>query len=281
MSILTNRILYSASGVISDVSKDLLKYQSGIAAFGSYNAASDYIYIGSFAPFNHVYIKMQTVSVVSPNVMQVHYWNGREWQLCYRVDDDTNGLTQSGFVTFFINKDKKWVRESTNDKGESVTGLTTAPIYDLYWLRIRLTNNIPLGFSISWIGQKFSDDEDLASEFPDLVRAPMFQTFGPSKTSWEEQHVKAAEIIVSDLISGHVIDWKGQILIREEFTLASVYKVAQIIYTALGLDYTELAAQCEKEYQKRLNKSIFRIDKNSDALLSELESISRQGFLTR
>ena len=277
----TGRILYSDNGVISDLSKELTRYQLGSSVISSFVASQDYIYVGSLAPFNHFYLKLTSFSAVSSNVMTIQYWEGREWVNAYKTDDETVGLTQSGYVTFFPNKDKGWLPESTNDKNDIVTGLSTVSIYDMYWARIKLSQDVPLGFTMSWIGQKFSDDYDLGSEFPDIVRPAMLASFGASKTDWEEQHVKASELLVQDLIANKVIDWSGQILVREEFSLACVQKVAELVFNALGDDYLDQKDRAQAEYKRRLDKSVYRIDQNADAILSKGESTNRVGFMSR
>lgn len=278
---LTNRILFSDNGVITDISNSVLDYYTGTATIASWAATQDYLYFGAIAPFNHLYVKMSTASVVASNVMTVEYWNGREWIEAFETIDQTSGFTQSGYVTFFPDRNEGWQVESTNDQGESVTGLTTVSIYNLYWARIKLSLSVPLGFAISWAGQKFSNDSDLGSEFPSLVRSSMLISFGATKTDWEEQHVKAAELIVQDLVANSVIDSKEQILVREEFTLSAIQKVAEIIFGALGDDYIDQKRDANTEYRKRLDKSIFRVDKNKDALLGFQETLARTGFMTR
>lgn len=277
----TNRIIYSNNGVFTDLTKDLNRYQVGTSVVTDWIATQDYLYMGALAPFNHFYVKATAPSVVASNVMSIEYWDGTVWVPAYKVDDETVGLTKSGYITFFPDKQKGWSSESTNDRGDQITGLTGLSIYDMYWMRVKLSLNIPLGFTLSWVGQIFSDDNDLASEFPDLVRAKMLLSFGALKTDWEEQHVKAAELIVQDLISSEVISWKGQLLVREEFTLASIQKVAQLIYNALGDDYLDQRDAAASEYKRRLDKSAFRIDNNSNALLSPQEAVSRTGFMSR
>lgn len=277
----TNRIIYSNNGVLTDISKQVLNYQTGTYAVASFVAAEDYIYFGSIAPFNHFYLKLSAVSAVASNTMTIQYWDGQNWIDSSETIDDTAGLTTSGYVTFVPSRNNAWLAESTNDRGESVTGLTTKVIYNLFWARIKLSTDVPLGFTLSWAGQKFSDDNDLGSEFPDLVRASMLASFGATKTDWEEQHVKAAEIMVQDLISAAILDFKDEILVREEFILASVMKVAQIIFRGLGDDYKDQMTDSQAEYLKRLDKSVFRSDKNSNAMLDKQEIKSRTGFMTR
>lgn len=276
-----NRFIYSNNGALTDITKDVERFAVGSATIADITANQDYIYLGAMAPFNHYYFNLETPSVVSSNVITAEYWDGREWVTCYRTIDDTDGFKESGFVTFIPNKNKSWNRESTNDGNEAITGLTTTSIYDLYWLRIKFSVNIPLGFEINFIGQKFSDDYDLSSEFPSLVRSAMLLSFGATKTNWDEQHCKAAELIALDLVKSNVIDYREQILVREEFTLASVQKVAQLIFNALGDDYSDQAVKSEQEYKSRLDKSIYRVDKNENGLLEVKESLQRTGFLSR
>jgi hypothetical protein len=195
--------------------------------------------------------------------------------------DETKGFTQSGFIYFVPDKDTGWAQESTNDDGSVVTGLTTVKIHDLYWLRIKSSANWSANTILSWVGQKFSDDDDLRSELPDLVRSAMLTSFEAGKTTWEEQHVKAAEIIAQDLVTSNIIDFKEQILIKEEFMLASVQKVAELIYSSFGDDYAVRRENARVEYGKRMNKSIYRVDKNANAILSSAEESARQGFLGR
>ena len=85
----------------------------------------------------------------------------------------------------------------------------------------------------------FSNDSDLGSEFPDLVLSATMTAFATGKTSWEEQHVRAAEILIKDLKKVKGIHSSSQILDHNDFRLASVCKVAEIIYTAFGNDYLE------------------------------------------
>lgn len=276
-----NSVIHSNNGTLTDISKSVLKYASGTSAIADWVAAQDYLYLGSRAPFNHAYFKLSVVSATASNVMTVQYWDGREWRDAHRVEDETSGFTASGFVTFYPDKRYSWEQESTNDQNETVTGLTTVNVYDLYWMRIKFSLDIPAGFTLAWAGQKFSDDDDLNAEFPDLVRANMLLAFGTGKTSWEEQHVKAAELTALDLIASEVVDWSGQILVREEFTLAAVMKVAEMIYGALGDDYVDQRDRAAREYKSRLDKSVYRVDKNQNAILDKGEDTQRVGFMTR
>jgi len=276
----TTRILYSDNGTLTDLTTELSNFHSGTYTFSGFTAAQDYIYIGNIAPFNHFYLKMGTASV-SSTTMSVHYWSGNDWQEVVEIEDETSGLTQDGFVTFVPSKNYGWVNADTSGRGQQVTGLTSVTIYDKYWIRISFNNDLTADSIISWVGQKFSNDDDLGSEFPDLVRSSVLTAFQSGKTDWEEQHVRAAEIIVKDLISRNIIYSKNQVLERNSFMLPSVSKVAEIIFNSFGDDYTDQTKNARKEYISRMDKSIYDVDLNNDGELSKKEMKYRQGYLTR
>lgn len=276
----TTRVIYSDNGTLTDLTTQLSNYHSGTYTFSNFVAAEDYIYIGNIAPFNHFYLKMGTASVAS-TTMSVDYWSGDDWQSVVELNDETSGLTQDGFITFVPDRNYGWVDGNTNGQGRQITGLTSLTIYDKYWIRISFNNDLTDNCIISWIGQNFSNDDDLGSEFPDLVRSSVLTAFESGKTNWEEQHIRAAEIIVKDLISKNIIYSKGQILERNSFMLPSVSKVAEIIFNSFGDDYIDQKKAARNEYEQRMNKSIYDIDSNRDGELTEGEMTNRQGFLKR
>lgn len=276
----TTRVIYSDDGTLTDISTELSNFHSGDYTFSGFVASEDYIYIGNIVPFNHFYLKMGTASVAS-TTMSIHYWTGNTWQEVVEVDDETEGLTQDGYITFVPDRDYKWIEADTNGQGQQVTGLTSLTIYDKYWIRISFNNNLTADSIISWIGQKFSNDDDLGSEYPDLVRSSVLTAFESGKTTWEEQHIRAAEIIVQDLISKQVIFAKGQILERSGYMLASVSKVAELIFNSFGDDYADQKKNARNEYESRMDKNIYDIDANLDGELTEGEMTNRQGFMTR
>lgn len=276
----TTRVIYSDNGTLTDLTTNLENYHSGTYTFSGFTAAEDYIYIGNIVPFNHFYLKMATASIAS-TTMSIHYWTGNSWQAVVETIDETSGLTQDGFVTFVPDRDHAWVDGNTNGQGRQVTGLTSVTIYDKYWIRISFNNDLTANSIISWVGQKFSNDNDLGSEYPDLTRSNVLTAFESGKTDWEEQHVRAAEIIVDTLITKNVIFAKGQILERRSFMLPSVSKVAEVIYNSFGDDYSDQKKDARNEFEKRMDKSIFDVDSNLDGELTYREMTNRQGYMVR
>jgi hypothetical protein len=275
-----NRVIYSESGTLTDISSELAKIRTGSYTFDSF-ATTNYIYIGQRAPFNHFFIKMGATLNTNPTQMSVHYWDGTVWVSAVDVRDLTNGLSQDGYVEFYPNKNKGWTRESTNFEGDVITGLEDIVIYDLFWARISFSDILDNDIIMKFIGQKFSDDDDLASEYPDLVRASVLSRFETGKTTWEEQHIRAAEVIEQDLIQKRVIQDKGQILDRDTYKLASVHKVAEIIFGSFGDDYADQKLAARNEYKDRMDKVIYNVDDSEDGILDIEETKKEQGWLSR
>lgn len=277
------RVLFSDNGVLSDISTELDDYKNGSKSL-SIVAAEDAIYIGAYYPFNAKFFKIDSRNdvvgppavVYSPMIPVIKYWSGSNgWKSAVEVIDETNGLKQSGFISWTPNKDFSWSREDSNDVAE----LSSKTIYDLFW--IKLTFSVDGTVNFKWVGEMFSNDSHLGAEFPDLLRSQTLTSFESGKTDWEHQHVIAAKVIIDDLKTKKIISHKEQILDRREFTLAAVQKCASIIYSSFGDDYIDNKKACDAEYAKRINKDIFNVDKEETAIPTTMTIAQRQWRFTR
>lgn len=279
---MNNRVLYSDNGVLKDFSVALNNYYS-LTSTCNYVAGEDYLYIGARLPFNHIYTKLSEVNTADTQ-MKIECWDGQVWKEVVEIIDETDGFKQSGMIQWTPNRNDCWSSESTNDKGEAITGLEDVVIYDKYWVRISFTEDfVPdeTDVVIQWMGNIFSFDYDLGSEYPDLARSEVMDAYKSGKASWEEQNVKAAQVIIQDLVDKGVIKEKGQILDWREFTNASVHKVAEIIFNSLGDDYIDQGKAARQEYMSRMSKKTFRVDLNNNAIEEPKESFNECGFMTR
>lgn len=278
------RIIYSDNDVLYDWSNSLYDQYSLTADFTAV-AAEDSIYIGSSLPFNHFYIDISSANT-GVSALSVEYWGGQEWEDVAELTDNTKvsgkTLGQSGFIEFVPDKNKNWSRDDTVNSSavEVVDGLGGVTIYDQYWLKLTVSADLSY-VSLNWIGSQFSNDNDLKSEFPDLTRSAVMTAFESGKTDWNEQHRIAAVIIAKDLIAKNIIVDENQILTREDLTLASVQKVASLIYNALGDDYVDQFVAAEKEYLKRLSASYVKVDNNANARIDVQEQRPSVGMLYR
>ena len=280
------RILYSNNGVLSDLSVALDNYQTGTSTIAGFVAAEDYIFIGSELPFNHLYLKLDGVNVNSDaSVMSVSYWDSTQFRSAVDLLDETAtagaSLAQSGFASWSSHKTYGWVREDTNYGGNSVTGLETVDIYNMYWLRIGFSADLTAGLALSWVGQKFSNDADLGAEHSDLVRASFIDAYQSGKTDWEEQHVLAANLVIDELIHKKIVFKGSQLLDKDDLKLVTVKKVAEIIYGGMGRDYNDERDSVQKEYYRRINKALPTVDRNINGRKDINETVTTVGRLYR
>lgn len=272
-------LIKNGANPLKDITKNLKSYTSGEEAIDL--AAGDYWYIGADSPFNHLYFKFGNVVNSNVSKFNIELWDGDEWKSVVEVMDETNGFSNDGFLDFVPDRDEQWRQESTNDDGDSVDGLESVVIYDLWWLRISVDADITSGTKISWVGHLFSNDEDLFIEYPVFNSSDLKECYKSGKTNWEAQHVKAAEIIIQDLKDGEILDFEGQILDRSVYRLASVAQVARIIFNALGDDYKDDLQNSANLYTKRISRKKHRVDKNKDGILDPKEKEASQGFMSR
>lgn len=282
-----NILIYKNNTTYTDFTKEVNNYYSNNANAIGITAAEDYLYIGSRMPLNHLFFKFGTVNTAS-SVLTIAIWDGSNWRNVSKTYDETSlsGATfgQNGFITWVPNRTYGWGREDTQDSSgnELITGLGDVNIYDHYWIRLAFSLDLDAGTTIAWIGQKFADDNDLGSEYPDLVLSATMTSWESGKTSWEEQHIKASRFIVDDLITRKMIIDKGQILEREDFKSACVSKVAEMAYRAMGPRFIEDKKDAKNEYLDRIGRQIGTIDKDKNAIIDNNElNVNIQGKLYR
>jgi hypothetical protein len=276
---MNKRIFYSQNGILRDFSVNLNKYDETESEF-HYIPGEDYIYFGSRLPFNSIYIKLKKNNNQSAN-MYVEVFDGNKWQFVNELIDETGAFHHSGYITFTPDRDTGWSMKDTNSGGDTVPGLESVKIYDKYWMRISFDAELANKVSITWIGHIFADDQDLGSEYPDLMKSSVKTSFKPGKQNWEEQLVRASEVIIEDLmINRNIID-SSQILDRYDYRSACIQKCAEIIFNAFGDDFLDQKQIARAEYQRRLSVPYKKIDRNANAIEEVSEARNGEGWLSR
>lgn len=276
---MNKRIFYSDNGILRDLSVNLNKYDSIESEF-DYISGEDYIYIGSRLPFNSLYFKVINQNEMPAN-MYVEVWDGENWEFVNELIDETGAFQKSGYITFVPDRDTGWSMEDTNSGGNIITGLDSLKIYDKYWMRISFDADLSSGVSLSWVGHLFADDADLGSEYPDLVKASVKAAFKTGKTDWEEQLVRASEVVIEDLMINRVILDSSQLLDRYDYRSATIQKAAEIIFNAFGDDFVDQKQRAREEYQRRLSNPTKKIDTNANGIEEVSEARNTQGWLSR
>lgn len=240
----------------------------------------DWFYIGARLPLNNFYVKVKEENDI-PSQMILETWTNRGWKPVVDLIDGTEALEKSGIVEFTPDREYSWERRNTNYASEKIPELESVVVYDKYWLRFGFTDTLKEDVEISYIGNIFSDDADLGVEYPDLLRENVLNAFESGKTDWEQQHIRAADIVIKDLIDMGIIKEKGQILNWRDYTDAAIHKVAEIVFNSFGDDYTDNSVAARREYQDRISKRIHRVDLNETAIEEPRESFNITGFMTR
>lgn len=273
------RIFFKSGSTITEISNQLNKYKTDEYEISF--TTTDAIYLACDFPMNHFYLKFgTTVNLISAD-LTIETWNGNTWNEVVNKNDYTNGFENSGFIDFTPDRDNGWSMSSSNANGQSVTGLENVTVYDKYWVKITTNTNMTSSIDLKWLGNLFSDDYDLYSEYSIFNDSNFLTGYEAGKTSWEEQHVRASELIIQDLKRKKVILGKEQILERDVFMPASICKVAEIIYNAFGKDYTDQKKSASGEYEKRMDLSQFVVDQNNNGVKDDSEVKSNQGWTSR
>jgi len=272
------RIFHKSGSIITEFSDNVKKFSEESKNVTILSGES--LYIATDFPFNHLYFNFGENVNAQPVNLSIKYHSNNDWVPVAYSTDGTLGFSQSGFIEFTPDKDESWDKESTNYGGDIIHDLSTIKVYDMYWVKITFDADMD-DVDFNWIGNLFSNDTDLYSEFPIFADQTFLTAFSAGKLDWKEQHVKASELIIQELKRKNIIFGAEQILDRDILMPASVSKVAEIIYNAFGRDYNDNRDNARKEYDKRMDLSRYVIDTNDNAIKEPYEIKSSQGWLSR
>ena len=258
-----NRVIFEDDATLNDITLSVNDYRGQTTTLPIV-AADDFIYIGSPLRFNHKFIEISTANNQA-SVLSVDVYNGNEWKAAVDVIDETsssgNSFAQNGIVHFTPDKNESWSRRDTED----ITELSSLRIYGYYWARFKFSADLNVLTAVKFIGQRFNDDEELFSMYPEFVESNVKAIFESGKTTWTEQEILAADIIVRDLIKFEHLITGEQILNAEKIQLMSLHKMAEIIYRAMGENRITEFKQATTDYGLALNAFNLEIDKDGDA----------------
>lgn len=278
---LTNhRVIFKDNTSLSDLSVKANEYLSGSETLAIV-ATEDALYVGSDLPFNHRWIEVSTVNDQA-SVISVSLWNGSAWKAAVDLIDQTSisgvCLAQSGILSWTPDRNESWTDQYTT---EEIPELSSFKIYDMYWAKLTFSGDLKSTTAIEYVGYKFSNDVDLYGQYPEFNNATLKSSFGLGKTSWDDQAFVAAEYIIQDLRSMNIIWSRNQILNWPLFKMASVHKVAEILFRALGSEYETELVDAMKAYRASINMKMFQVDLNKNATIDDKEKRETVGFLKR
>lgn len=224
----------------------------------------DALYLGYHGKFASRYIQVGTGNADPVNLI-AKYWNGSAWQ---DVDDfidqtlvGTSTLAASGFLSWANKED--WQARSLSGIDSDVS---------LYWIQLTVDAAVTPSTTLLSILNIFSDDELLASYYPELISDTRFLPSG--KTNFLDQHVAAKDAVVLRLKQRAMIDDESQVIDANAVAIAAVHKAAHIIIQPIATsDVTrELAKEAKSSFDEEINRTSLRLDLDKDGQVSELES---------
>lgn len=270
MSQLTNRMIYSNNGVLSDLSSTLNSIAVGSSVIPVV-AAEDALYVASDLPFNHLFIRVSAANALA-SVMTVSLWDGSAFTAAVDLQDGTatGGVTlaASGIVQWKLDKDSSWAKRDTDD---GITGLTTLKIYDLYWAKITFSADLTGTTALSYVGHRFASEDDLKVFYPDLVLSSTKDKFESGKTDWNDQLIWATEFVIRALKASPNLDIKiasaSQLLDYSLWTEATLHRCAEMIFIAFGDAYKDDRDRARKDLKDSMDVGQARLDLNRNTRL--------------
>jgi len=285
-NILNNRIIHGDNGTLKDLGIILNDFSSGTELLPIV-AADDFLYLGAPFPFNHRWFELG-VANDQASVVSVDVWDGDTWEPTVEVIDETKNtsgqpLASSGMISWVPDKEEGWLRDDTNgtSTNDPITGLEDKIIYDLYWARLSFSADLNALTALKYVGQRFSIDNDLRIDYPDLLDSDVLDRYESGKTNWDEQHFRASERVVADLIGRLIVKSGNEVLNWQLFREASTHKVAEMIFKGMGNDFNENRQSALDDYDEALKRSIFEVDRNRDGRINPTEKSIHQGWFTR
>lgn len=262
-----------------DISAAVNSYAYENAATMDLPTSGDYLYIGSEVPFNNLWFQLHTANNTTTQVA-IDTWWGQQWTPCVDIVDETAvsgvSLAKHGRIQWSLDDLKGWDCE---DRSADVPGLENTKIYNMYWARFSWNNGVPPSGFYSYIGQKFSGDQELFIYWKDLDRPQLLQTF--DQTDWTEQSILAAEAIIRDLKAAGKIIHRGQIFDHTVFTEASCHKTAELVYAGLGQAFESSRVICHEYYRQAMKTGLNRLDNDKSGRLTQKEKATHTVFTKR
>lgn len=272
------RVFYKNNSGITEITHIVNRFSDEAFSF-SYQVG-DYFYMLADAPFNHYFFSI-TGGNTNNAVINIEYMSTNGWVPVANKADYTQLFNKSGVTEFTPDRLSPWQLKSTNYGGQTIPGLESIIVYDVYALRISFDSNLSNNLKVNYIGNVFNDDIDLYSEYPIFNDQEFLTAFKADKTNWEEQCIRAGQIIIKDLKVKGLIYSEGQILERELFREAGIQKTAELIFRSFGNDYIEQAARARKEYEYRMDMKHFVVDQNNNGIKDGFETSVSSGWLSR
>lgn len=276
------RILKNVGATLTDLSYDN-QDESVKPDITLTTPATDYLLVGMQYPFNNFFIDL-TGGDVNDNVstLSVQYWDGSKWVDAVDVLDGTSvsgkTLAKPGSIMFSQDRQKTGWGKVNNPRVQGPAELSTKDIYDLYWLKIKVSAAIApaapaaavtmreLGFA--WTtGAKMKGIKSEVDRYLD--------SFATGKTNWIPEIMAACKMLITEMKKQGLVVGPQQLVRADDFWLPATYKALWLVYSSLGPSYKDQADALHHQYYKTLNVNNVSIDQDGNGRLDQSELNSR------
>jgi hypothetical protein len=142
---------------------------------------SDYLYVGFPRKFYYAYAELSYLSanLVTGDV-SAEYYNGSTWENL-AIDDETDGLNRSGYITF--SKPDDWTEVEIDSKSQ-------------FYIRLKVSEDMLSPIELWGLNIVFSNHDDLIEERANIVSKHGDKRFNKS---WIDKHQAARREIMQNL----------------------------------------------------------------------------------
>lgn len=251
--------------------------------------ATDYLLIGMQYPFNNFFLNL-TGCDVNDNVstLSLEYWDGSKWIPAVDVLDGTSvggkTLARSGAVLFSQDRQKSGWGKVNNTKLQGPPELQTKDIYDLYWLKVKVSAAIapavvvppavqPTEVTIQELGFAWTSGQKMKGIKSEVDR--YLPSFASGKTNWIPEIMTASKMLITEMKKQGLVVGPQQLVRMDDFWLPATYKALWLVYSSLGPSYKDQADALHHQFYKTLNVNNVSIDQDKNGRLDQSEVNNR------
>ncbi len=240
---------------------------------------ASYLYLGFKQPFTTRYFDLSVPNTV-PCTLTVQYRNAAgSWVAVEDLVDETNGFTQSGFISWLnfglwdaATQTPIVAADSQNDAQLDL---------EYYWVRITTSVNFSGTTALQSVTNLFCNDTLFGTYYPDLLSDTRYLPSG--RTNFLEQYVAAKDHVVRRMRQMSKITDEGDVLDITDVAVAACHAAAFIILNPIARDEESrlLATNAYKACEAELSRGTQAVDTSKDGKIDAVEKFSGTTFLSR
>ena len=231
-------------------------------------SSSDEFYIGFKKPFSTRYFNLGTANATT-NAVTIKYWNGTAFAAVEDVIDQTQGFTQSGFISW------------ENISGWTAVAQTPITDVELYWIELTVDVGLDAGTTLTSVNNLFCDTSTVSRYYPELISDSSY--IPSSQTDFMPQLEAAKDSVVLKLKQDKVITDEAQVIDINEVAVATVHAFADIIYSPIlrGTDREEELDDIREQFNDELRQAHKSFDFDESGTIEEDEKGKSTVFIAR